>query len=259
MQPLLVPEPLPPLRILGCENSVSLTVARLLNNDVMCQRRLINIYCPHSLRYCPFSEQPFSCSVTSSDSEGTYPALVTLVALVTSLAARGDGVGGTLLAPLRQGEPHRLVALLLVVGQGWQGAGGRGATACLPLGLPPLPPVAYPRACSDLLQLLLHSGEVAKALPPGDGGALPVERARPHLTQKPLLVPQNPRPPKTPKTGHDDRKPAHYTESSNPLRSCTTASLRTRRHLRGYCSRWRLWRAADSDGSARCAAECGAL
>ena len=150
----------------------------------MCHCRLINTYCAHSLSSnLALFENNFSAEFKNSDSEGTYPALVTLVTLVTALAARGDGVGGALLAPLGQGEPHRLVPLLplLAVGQGGQGSGGGAAApTCLPLRLLS---VAYPRACSDLLQLLLHSGEVTEALPPRDGGALPVERARPHLTQ----------------------------------------------------------------------------
>ena len=120
--------------------------------------------------------------------EGTHPALVALVALVTALAARSDRVCGPLTS-LRQGEPHRLVALL-AVGERWQGARGAAALRL------PLAAVVDPSARSDLLQLLFHSREVSEALPARDGGALPVERARPHLTQKThLLLPRNPKPP----------------------------------------------------------------
>ena len=145
-------------------------------------------YCAHSFKpNLPFS----SCT---NDNQGTHPTLVTLVALVATLASRGSRVCRPLTS-LRQSEPHRLVALL-ALGKGWQRPRARAAA---PRSLPTVPGllggVADPRACADLLQLLLHGGKVPEALPTRDGGALPVERARPHLshTQPRPLVPRNPR------------------------------------------------------------------
>ena len=189
-------------------------------------------YCAHSFKpNLPFS----SCT---NDNQGTHPTLVALVALVAALASRGSRVSSRPLTSLRQSEPHRLVALL-ALWKGWQRPRARAAA---PRSLPTVPGllggVADPRACADLLQLLLHGGKVSKALPTRDGGALPVECARPHLshTQPQPLVPQNPRAIAltTCHQVHSDQIAKMQKWSKEPT------SLRARRWSRGYCSSWRF-------------------
>ena len=192
----------------------------------------------HQRAYCahPFKPNlPFS-SCTTNNNQETHPTLVALVALVAALASRGSWVSRPLTS-LRQGKPHRLVALL-ALGKGWQRPRARAAAprGRLP-GLPGLLGVADPRACADLLQLLLHGGKVSEALPTRDGGALPVERARPHLshTQPQPLVPRNPRAIAltTCHQVHSDHIAKMQKWSKEPT------SLRARRWSRGYCSSWR--------------------
>ena len=192
---------------------------------------------------------PFSSC--TNNNQGTHPTLVALVALVAALASRGSRVSRPLTS-LRQGEPHRLVALL-ALGKGWQRPRARAAA---PRSLPVVPgllAVADPRACADLLQLLLHGGKVSEALPTRDGGALPVERAWPHLshTQPQPLVPRNPRAiaPTTCHQVHSDHIAKMQKWSKEPT------SLHARRWSRGYCSSWRSSalrrRSSARDGSAQ--------